>query len=142
MTRFARWCSPDMTRMFTTVAEFGGWNEADWGTGLIQGHAVEVYWPDVVKALVAALPALTTLAATAPPPAELAKLPARRGPARIDHRERDGPLVAEMSVMIANGRARNPTDAARELVGRGVVDGIGSDDSKVTRLVRHYHART
>ena len=61
----------------------------------------------------------------------------RSAPFRIDYRELDAPLVAEMHKMIGDGRATGRTDAARAVVGRAV--GTGSDASKITRLIRHYN---
>ncbi|MGH7041574.1 MAG: hypothetical protein ACREFY_05520, partial [Acetobacteraceae bacterium] len=60
--------------------------------------------------------------------------PNRRGPARMDYREADKPLIAEMQVMIQTGRARNVTDAARVLAGKAT--GNGNEASKVKRLIR------
>jgi hypothetical protein len=56
----------------------------------------------------------------------------RKEPRRLDYREADKPIIAEMHAMILVGKARNPTDAARALASRAT--GSGSEASKVTRL--------
>jgi hypothetical protein len=61
----------------------------------------------------------------------------RREPERLDYRESDRLLIAEMRHMILTGKARNPTDAARALAPRAA--GSGTDASKVTRLVMRYN---
>ena len=60
----------------------------------------------------------------------------RREPARLDFREADKPLLAEMDIMIREGKARNVTDAARALASRAAGSGKGA--SKVTRLASRY----
>ncbi len=61
----------------------------------------------------------------------------RRDPERLDYRESDRLLIAEMHDMILTGKARNPTDAARALAARAA--GSGTEASKVTRLVMRYN---
>ena len=66
-------------------------------------------------------------------------MPARpRNIARRDYEVADAPLVQEMRKMIDAGTARNPTDAARALVGRA--EGGGSAVSKAARLAKRYRA--
>jgi hypothetical protein len=60
----------------------------------------------------------------------------RREPARLDYRETDKPLIAEMRAMILAETARNPTDAARALARRAL--GSGDEASKVARLAKRY----
>jgi len=60
----------------------------------------------------------------------------RRNPARLDFREVDKPLIAEMHAMILGGTARNATDAARALASRAA--GSSKEASKVTRLAAGY----
>ena len=69
-------------------------------------------------------------------PATKASRKSRRDPARVDYREVDKLLIAEMYAMILGGKARNATDAARALAGRA--SGSGKDASKVTRLAAGY----
>lgn len=60
----------------------------------------------------------------------------RRNPARLDFREVDKPLIAEMHTMILERKARNATDAARALARRAA--GSGEEASRVTRLAAGY----
>ena len=69
-------------------------------------------------------------------PATKASRKSRRDPARVDYREVDKPLIAEMHAMILGGTARNATDAARALASRAAGSGKGA--SKVTRLAAGY----
>lgn len=81
-----------------------------------------------LTSLVHALPGKSSSAK----PATKASRKFRQDPARLDFREADRPLIAEMHSMILAGRARNPTDAARALARRAL--GSGKEASKVTRL--------
>jgi hypothetical protein len=60
----------------------------------------------------------------------------RKEPSRLDYREADKLLIAEMHAMILAGDARNATDAARALAKRAA--GSGREASKVTRLAAGY----
>lgn len=60
----------------------------------------------------------------------------RKEPSRLDYREADKPLIAEMHAMILERKARNATDAARALARRAT--GSGKEASKVTRLAAGY----
>jgi hypothetical protein len=60
----------------------------------------------------------------------------RKEPSRLDYREVDKPLIAEMHAMISERKARNATDAARVLARRAA--GSGREASKVTRLAAGY----
>jgi len=60
----------------------------------------------------------------------------RLEPARLDYRQADRLLVAEMHDMILAEKACNPTDAARSLARHAA--GHGNEGSKVTRLVTRY----
>lgn len=60
----------------------------------------------------------------------------RKEPSRVDWREADKPLIAEMHAMILDGKARNATDAARAIARRA--PGNGKEVSKVTRLATAY----
>ena len=60
----------------------------------------------------------------------------RKEPRRLDYREADKPIIAEMHAMILGGTARNATDAARALASRA--PGNGKEASKVTRLAAGY----
>jgi hypothetical protein len=73
---------------------------------------------------------------TSATPATKASRKSRRDPARVDYREVDRPLIAEMRAMILGGTARNATDAARALASRAA--GSGKEASKVTRLAAAY----
>jgi hypothetical protein len=84
-------------------------------------------------------PTLEVLAIWPPPPCGPETKPPKRHVSRVDYREADEPVVAEMRAMIADGRAQSPTDAARAVVQKAA--GKATDASKVTRLVRHYHSR-
>ena len=72
-----------------------------------------------------------------PPKPELKALrKSRRNPARLDFREVDKPLIAEMHAMILERKARNATDAARAIAKHAA--GSGEEASKVTRLAAGY----
>jgi hypothetical protein len=73
---------------------------------------------------------------TSATPTTKASRKSRRDPARVDYREVDQPLIAEMHAMILGGTARNATDAARALASRAA--GSGKEASKVTRLAAAY----
>jgi hypothetical protein len=61
---------------------------------------------------------------------------ARREPARLDYRETDRPLIAEMHAMILAKAARNATDASRAIARRAV--GSKNEASKAARLAKRY----
>jgi hypothetical protein len=61
----------------------------------------------------------------------------KRDVPRVDYREADKELIAEMRAMIADGRANSPTSAARAVAKRAASG--ATEASKVVRLVRHYH---
>lgn len=134
--------SMDLKHRFALVQDLGGWSAVDWDSGAIQGHAVKVFWPDVIRIIMSAMPSLAAISDSRATSNQPNTPPERRGLPRIDYRQWDAPLIVEMEAMIADGRARNPTDAARALVVKGSVKGAGNDGSKVTRLVRHYYNRT
>jgi hypothetical protein len=73
----------------------------------------------------------------ATPRSALAPRQDRKEPRRLDYREADKPIIAEMHVMILGGTARNATDAARALASRAA--GSGKEASKVTRLAAGYN---
>ena len=52
----------------------------------------------------------------------------------------DAPLVEKMHALIENGQASSPTEAARRVIAEHGLKGGGTEDSKVTRLVRRYKA--
>ena len=60
----------------------------------------------------------------------------RREPSRVDWRDADRPLIAEMHAMILDGKAGNATDAARAIARQA--PGNGKEASKVTRLATAY----
>lgn len=121
------------------ASRLGGWGEVDWDAGTIKGQVIEIDWPAAQHALRVLGVGRRTVVPTAAgvPDAQSARAK-RRGPPRIDYRQSDLPHVGQMHAMISDGQARNPTDAAKALVGKGMITGIGNDGSKVTRLVRHY----
>ena len=59
-----------------------------------------------------------------------------REPSRVDWRDADKPLIAEMHAMILDGKASNATDAARAIARQA--PGNGKEASKVTRLATAY----
>jgi len=76
------------------------------------------------------LPKVSVLAAwPTEPPAPRRK----RDVPRIDYGKADAPLVAEMRAMVAHGKAKDRTDAARALAHRAA--GSAKDENKVRRLV-------
>lgn len=79
--------------------------------------------------------AMPVLSKTVKPPIK-ASPKIRQEPARLDYREADKPFIAEMHAMILDGKARNPTDAARAVARRA--PGDGNEASKVTRLATAY----
>lgn len=120
------------------VSRFGGWGEVDWDAGTIKGQVIEIDWPATQRALRAlGVVRRTSVPMAGDSPVEPRMV--RRGPPRIDLREDDIPHVEQMHAMIAAKQARNPTDAAKALVGKGGIAGTGNDASKVTRLVNHYY---
>ena len=129
---------PGGETFFVAVTEFGGWSAVDWRTGTVEGRVIEVHWLLVQEMLTARL-------GQGPVPqgasADDGAQPVQRQPPRIDYRDADEPLAVEMAAMIADGRARNVTDAARAVVAGGGVAGHGNDASKVRRLTRYFTRR-
>jgi len=74
-----------------------------------------------------------------PAPERNAITPAKNGrPIGTSYQELDKPLVKQMHELQRTGRAKSPTDAAWKVIGRDGqgAEGIGTPESKITRLVR------
>lgn len=133
--------------LHVAVSRIGGWGEVDWDAGTIRGQVIEIDWPATQHALrTIGVARRTSIPVTDASPLDQPEPRAvRPGPPRIDYRQSDAAPVKQMHDLILDRQARNPTDAARVLVGQGGVEGTGNQGSQVTRLVRHYykmHPRT
>jgi hypothetical protein len=76
-------------------------------------------------------------------PSVLGWLEGRRKPCRprdTGYQKADAPFVDEMARLLRKMQASNPTDAAWQVIKRGGsrVPGGGTDDSKVSRLVKRF----
>ena len=61
----------------------------------------------------------------------------RRRPEETEYAAKDGPLVAEMRVLVADHKAKSLAEAARKVIGDGGrrAEGIGTPEDKIKRLV-------
>jgi hypothetical protein len=76
------------------------------------------------------------VAASVAAPTPAATVATKRRTNGYDWRKDDGPLVAEMGILIATKSARSAEDAARAVFRRA--KGHGNDASKVKRLAKRY----
>jgi hypothetical protein len=62
----------------------------------------------------------------------------RRRPEETGYAANDGPLVAEMRVLVADHKAKSLAEAARKVIGDGGrrAEGIGTPEDKIKRLVK------
>ena len=61
-----------------------------------------------------------------------------RRPEETEYAAKDGPLVAEMRVLLADHKAKSLVEAARKVIGDGGrrAEGIGAPEDKIKRLVK------
>jgi len=121
--------------VWVAVTEYGGWAAVDWHSGTVAGQEIEVHWMSVQAVLIACV-GHGSLKRSAPGVHGAPRV--QRQPPRIDYRSADALLVPVMQAMIADGRARNGTDAARAMLAAGRIAGRGTDSSKVKRLTRSF----